>query len=45
VGSLALDDAGEEAVGAWLATSPDSRTIALVFELLQDLGYGRAFVA
>lgn len=33
---------GEEAVAAWIATSPDNQSIARVEELLYDVSYGRA---
>ena len=42
MGLLSLDDAGEEAVAAWLANSPDNQSIARVEELLYDVSYGRA---
>ena len=39
---LGLDDAGDEAVAAWLATDPDSQSVARVLELLQDVSCRRA---
>jgi len=42
VGPLGLDDAGDEAVAAWLATHPDVAAIARVAELLDDVSHRRA---
>ena len=42
MGPLGLDDAGDEAVAAWLAIDPDSQSVARVLELLQDVSYRRA---
>jgi hypothetical protein len=42
VGPLRLDEAGDEAVSAWLATHPDVEAIARVAELLDDVSHRRA---
>jgi hypothetical protein len=42
VGPLSLDDAGDEAVAAWLATHPDVEASCRVAELLDDVGHRRA---
>lgn len=39
---FSLDDAGDEAVAAWLANYPDGEAVARVVDLLDDVSAGRA---